>query len=103
MIDPDREAVLERDLKRKALRESLLSDAEKARHDLHPKNLFARWTTRQKKRFGAAGNAARQKVAKNAPLIGIGAAAILLFAVRKPISKWLNGLGNRWANKEGKE
>jgi hypothetical protein len=103
MADPDREAVLERDRRRKALRESLLSDADQARHDLHPKTLASRWTARQKSRLADAGIEARQKVAKNAPLIGIGAAAILLFAVRKPISAWLNGLRKRKANQEGEE
>jgi hypothetical protein len=103
MTDPDRDAVIMHDRNRKALRELLLTDAKMARHDLHPKALAARWMTRQKKRLAEAGSAAQQQVAKNAPLIGIGAAAILLFAVRKPISKWLNGLGNRWANKEGEE
>jgi hypothetical protein len=103
MADLDRQTVREHDRRRKALRESLLSDAEQARHDLHPKTLAQRWTTRQMARLADAGAEARQKVAKKAPLIGIGAAAILLFAARKPISEWLNSLRNRKANQEGDE
>ncbi len=103
MAEPDRKAVMERDHRRKALRKSLLSDASQARHDLHPKALAARWTARQKMRLADLGIDARQKLAKNAPLIGIGAAAILLFAARKPILAWVDGLRKRKAGQEGEE
>ncbi|MBK9003689.1 MAG: hypothetical protein IPM67_09530 [Sphingomonadales bacterium] len=103
MTDPDREAILERDQARKELRQALRSDVEQARHDLHPRTISTRWAARQKSRLADAGMSAKQNIAKNAPLIGIVAAAGLLFAARKPISSWIEHLRDRKHNKKGDE
>lgn len=103
MTDPDREAILERDQTRKAMRQTLRSDIEQAKHDLHPRTISTRWTARQKSKLVDAGTSAKQNIAKNAPLIGIVAAAGLLFAARKPISNWIERLRDRKRNEKGDE
>lgn len=103
MTDPERETILQRDQARKQLRQTLVSDVEQAKHDLHPRTMTTRWTTKQKSKLADAGASAKQNVAKNAPLIGIIAAAGLLFAARKPISKWIDRLRNRKPHEEGDE
>ena len=103
MTEPDRESILQHDKVRKALRRTLLSDVEQAKHDLHPRTLSTRWVDKQKVRLATASASARQKVAKNAPLIGFAAAAGLLFAARKPISNWIDRLRNRKPYVEGDE
>ena len=103
MSDPDREAILQRDKTRKALRQTLFSEIEQAKHDLHPRTVSERWVAKQKSRLTQAGMSAKQNVAKNAPLIGFVAAAGLLFAARKPISNWIDRLRNRKPYVEGDE
>lgn len=103
MSDPDREAVMQRDKARKALRRTLFSGIEQAKHDLHPRTVSQRWVAKQKSRLTQAGMSAKQNVAKNAPLIGFVAAAGLLFATRKPISNWIERFRRRSANKESDE
>lgn len=101
MADAEREAILERDRARKLLRQTLLSDVEQAKHDLHPRTISTRWADKQKARLTAASSSAKQNVAKNAPLIGFVAAAGLLFAARKPISNWIERFRNRGPHEEG--
>jgi hypothetical protein len=103
MTDPERETILQRDQARKQLRQTLVSDVEQAKHDLHPRTITTRWTAKQKSKLADAGASAKQNVAKNAPLIGIVAAAGLLFAARKPISNWIERLRNRKPHEEGDE
>ncbi|MGC1469801.1 MAG: hypothetical protein WA793_10505 [Sphingorhabdus sp.] len=103
MTDPERETILQRDQARKQLRQTLVSDVEQAKHDLHPRTITTRWTAKQKSKLADASASARQNVAKNAPLIGIVAAAGLLFAARKPISNWIERLRNRKPHEEGDE
>lgn len=95
MADPEREAILQHDRTRKALRRALRSDAEQAKHDLHPRTVGARWKAKQKARLAGGAAAARQNIAKNAPLVGIAGLAILLFAARKPISQWMQRFRQR--------
>lgn len=103
MTDPERESILQRDQVRKQLRQTLVSDVEQAKHDLHPRTITTRWTAKQKSKLADAGASAKQNVAKNAPLIGFVVAASLLFAARKPISKWIERLRNRKPHEEGDE
>jgi hypothetical protein len=103
MADPDRNIVIEQDRTRKALREMVRADVEQARNDLHPKTLTARWANRQKAKIKAAGDAIGERAKKNAPLIGLGTAAILLFAARRPISKLLQRLTHGRAGNEEEE
>ncbi len=101
MPDPDRDAILQRDKVRKALRQSLVEDVERAKHDLHPRTLSTRWTAKQKDRLSRATKSTKQNIAKNAPLIGITGLAILLFAARKPISEWMQSLRPRKLDEKG--
>lgn len=103
MADPSREDIIRRDLARKAARQSLVSEVEQAKHNLHPRTLTDRWKSKQMVRLESAAASARQNVAKNAPLIGFAAAAGLLFAARKPISNWIDRLRDRKPNVEGDE
>lgn len=103
MTDPERETILQRDQERKQLRQTLLSDVEQAKHDLHPRTISTRWTSKQKAKLADAGASAKQNIAKNAPLIGIVAAAGLLFAARKPISNWIQRVRDRGTNEKGDE
>lgn len=95
MADPDREAVYAFDQARKAMRSALLADVEKARHDLHPRVIASRWGGRQLGRVVSGKAKAGKAIKNNAPMIGAGMAAVLLFAARKPIWNWFQRLGNR--------
>jgi hypothetical protein len=92
MPGPDRERIVALDRQRKDARVQLLGDTEQARHDLHPKTLWSRWTARQKAKATRAADKGSEILQKNAPLIGLAGAAILLLTARKPISdlyrKW---------------
>ncbi|RDV06806.1 hypothetical protein DXH95_05235 [Sphingorhabdus pulchriflava] len=90
MPDPERETVKALDRERKIQRAALTTDLEQARHDLHPQTLLQRWSARQRDRLLSATGTAKQKVANNAPAIGLAGIGILLFSLRKPISGWMN-------------
>lgn len=90
MPDPERETVTALDRQRKIQRATLSADVEQAKHDLHPKTLLQRWTDRQRVRLLHTSDTARQKVANNAPVIGLAGLGILLFSLRKPISGWMS-------------
>jgi hypothetical protein len=103
MPDPEREAILQRDRVRKAKRQSLLTDVERAKHDLHPRTIGSRWTAMQKRRISETAASAKQNIAKNAPLVGIAGLAVLLFVARKPISQWMQRLRDRGLDGKGEE
>ena len=90
MPDPDRDIVKALDRQRKKLRATLTADVEQAKHSLHPKTLLQRWTDRQRVRLLHTTDTAKQKVANNAPVIGLAGLGILLFSIRKPISGWMS-------------
>lgn len=89
MDAPDRATVEALDRRRRALRESLMTDAVQAREDLHPKSLASRWLYRQRQRAGAIAEQAGTVARRSAPAIGLAGLAILLFAGRKPISRMI--------------
>lgn len=103
MADPEREAILQHDRARKALRQALRMDAQQAKHDLHPRTIGARWQAKQMARLAGAATSARRNVAKNAPLVGMAGLAILLFAARKPISQWMQRFRQRERDGKGVE
>lgn len=103
MSDYSRDDVATRNSARHQLRSKLLSDANQAKHDLHPKTIASRWAGKQKQKLIGATGQAKQKVAKNAPLIGLAGVGVLLFAARKPISNWVNHLRNRKVQNEDDE
>ena len=95
MPDFSRDDVLKRDAARHKLRRQLRGDADAAKHDLHPMTIASRWTDKQKTRLLGVTGTAKQKVANNAPLIGLAGLGILLFTARKPILKLIGKLRNR--------
>lgn len=82
----DRKDVMALHKSRHRARRQLRQGVEQARHDLTPKNMLRRWSDRQKVKIEAVSQAGSRALQKNAPFIGLAGAAILLFAVRKPIS-----------------
>lgn len=74
---------------RMAKRTSLLAGLDRAKVDLHPRNVASKWVERQigalKAKTGRASGLARQ----NAPMLGAAACALLLFSARKPIFEFI--------------
>jgi hypothetical protein len=95
MRDDARDRVIELDRRRLGLREVLSDDVVKAKHDLHPKTMASRWTNRKRAQMANLTDSSKQNLKKNAPLIGLASAAILLFAARKPISNAISHLRKR--------
>ena len=85
MLDDARSKVIALDQERRNLRTHLVSDAETAKHNLHPRALIVRWKGRKRQQLTSAAETGQQVLANNAPLIGFMGAAILLFTARKPI------------------
>lgn len=83
-------------------RAALQGDFARAKVDLHPRNMMARWTERQIGTLKTKGGQARGMVRKNAPVLGAAAGALLLFVTRKPIFDFIRRhRENRAQNKDG--
>jgi hypothetical protein len=95
MPDDARDKVMELDRRRLCLRQTLSGDVEQAKHDLHPKTIIRRWTNRKRVQMTDLAESSKESLKKNAPLIGLASAAILLFAARKPISNAISNLRER--------
>lgn len=95
MVNDDRDKVIALDRERRNLRTHLIGDAEQAKHDLHPRTLIQQWKGRKRQQLVSAAESGKQTLAKNAPLIGLAGAAILLFTARKPISRLYQQLRNK--------
>jgi hypothetical protein len=95
MTDDNRDKVIALDRERRNLRTHLADDAEQAKHDLHPRTLIQQWKGRKRQQLTAAAATGKQTFTKNAPLIGLAGAAILLFTARKPISQLYHQLRNK--------
>jgi hypothetical protein len=85
MTDVDRDNIRALDRARRAQRNNLLSDVEQAKYNLHPRTLLTRWTGQKRQQLSAVAENGKQSITKNAPLIGLAGATILLFSARKPI------------------
>jgi hypothetical protein len=85
MSEDARDAIIALNRERRDRRASLTGDLRQAKIDLHPRTLFARWTGQKKLQITSAADIGKRKLAKNAPVIGLASAAILLFSSRKPI------------------
>lgn len=94
-MSDERETVIELDRQRKGLRRELVSDVTQAKHDLNPRTMARRWTDRKRAQVGELADKGKHALKKNAPLIGLASAAILLFALRKPISKTIQKLRDK--------
>ncbi len=95
MSDPNRDAIMALNRKRRDMRFALTGDVAQAKKDLHPRNLMQRWKVRKREQLAALSASAKHNLANNAPLIGLAGAAILLFVARKPISKAYIHLRNK--------
>jgi hypothetical protein len=95
MTDEARDTVRQLDRQRQCARARLTGDAEQAKHDLHPRTLARRWTDQKKEQFANLADSGKQSFRKNAPLIGLAGTAILLFSLRKPISKFVSDLRDK--------
>jgi hypothetical protein len=92
MSDDARDAIVALNHLRRERRADLTGDFKQAKVDLQPRTLFARWTGQKKLQITNATDVGKQRLAKNAPLIGLAGAAILLFSARKPISNLFHKL-----------
>ena len=95
MSEDMRETIRELDRQRQQQRSKLADDAALAKHDLHPRTLTKRWTARKRDQLGLMADNGKQSLKKNAPLIGLASAAILLFTARRPISKLFQQLRDK--------
>jgi hypothetical protein len=95
MTEDSRDTVIKLDRERRHLRAHLTGDVEQAKHDLHPRTLTRRWKDQKRAQLADLGESGKQALRKNAPLIGLAGAAILLFAARRPISNAINKLRNK--------
>jgi hypothetical protein len=95
MTDDTRETILKLDRERQNARAKLTGDAEQAKHDLHPRTLARRWTDDKRAKLADIVDDGKRTFKKNAPLIGLAGAAILLFSARRPISKVINHLRDK--------
>jgi hypothetical protein len=85
MTDESREAVHQRNRERLQARAKLGLDAGHAKYDLHPRTLARRWTDKKRAQISDLASSGKDGLKKNAPLIGLASAALLLFAARRPI------------------
>ncbi len=95
MNESFRDKVLALKEQRKILRAGLRDDLSQARLDLHPKTIARRWTNKKKAQLTEVAKDGKQSLKKNAPMIGLASAAILLFAARKPITGVIKNLRER--------
>jgi hypothetical protein len=91
MADEVRDNIIDLDRQRLGLRTALAGDMAQARHDLHPKTIARRWADRKREQLAGFAEDGKHGLKKNAPVIGLASAAILLFAARKPIAKAIHG------------
>ncbi len=94
MTDPRREIIKALDKQRHAMRTTVSGDVAQAKHVLHPRTLAQQWKDKKRQQLLAISDRGKQNLTKNAPLIGIAGAAILLFSARKPIFKIIQNLRN---------
>jgi hypothetical protein len=92
MSAEDREKIVRLGKRKTDLRATLSSDFDQAKRDLHPKTIAHRWTNKKRVQIADFAESGKQGLKKNAPLIGLTGAAILLFAARKPISSVISRL-----------
>ena len=88
----DRNDIIDADRKRSRARAKLKRDAAMARTELSPAHQVKRLKTQVKDRLNDGTDAAVKTVRRAAPLIGLASLGALLFAGRRPISKWISRL-----------
>lgn len=88
----ERKSVILTDAERRNLRRKLKESVEVAQDVLNPRNQLNRFVVRNKAEAKRVAAEASQAAKKNAPLIGAIGLGALLFAARRPISKWISKL-----------
>jgi hypothetical protein len=97
MIEAGRKGIVILDDQRREQRKKLASDVQQAKLDLHPRTIAHRWSARKREQIVNLADDSRQAVKKNAPLIGLVGAAILLFTARRPIANLFTQLRQKSA------
>lgn len=88
----ERKSVILSDAERRNLRRKLKGSVEVAQDVLNPKTQLRRLVNKSKAEAKQVAEDVVQVAKKNAPLIGAVGIGALIFAARRPISKWISRL-----------
>jgi len=86
----DRKSVILSDAERRNLRRKLRETVEIAQDVLHPRNQMKLLVDKGKVEATRIAGSATRLARKNAPIIGAVGLGAILFAARRPISKWIS-------------
>lgn len=86
----DRKSVILSDAERRNLRRKLRETVDVAQDVLHPRNQMKLLVNKGKTEAARIASAATLLARKNAPFIGAVGLGAILFAARRPISKWIS-------------
>ena len=88
----ERRNVILSDAERRNLRRKLRGSVEITQNVLNPKTQLKRLVNKNTAKVKKAASDASDLARKNAPFLGIVGIGALIFAARRPISKWISGL-----------
>jgi hypothetical protein len=88
----ERKSVILSNAERRNLRRKLKGSVAVAKDVLNPRNQLNRFVARNTAEAKRVAGEAAEVAKKNAPVIGAVGLGALLFAARRPISKWISGL-----------
>lgn len=88
----ERSSVILSEAERRNIRRKLRGTVEVAQDALRPRNQIKRLMNRGKNEAARISGETAQLARKNAPVIGAVGLGAVLYAARKPISKWLSKL-----------
>ena len=88
----ERRNVILSDAERRNLRRKLKGSVEVAQDVLNPKTPLKRFARKNTAKAEQAASDAGDLARKNAPILGVVGIGALLFAARRPISKWISAL-----------
>lgn len=88
----ERKNVILSNAERRNLRRKLKSSVEVAQDVLNPKTQLKRFVSKSKTEAKQVAQDVAQVARKNAPMIGAVGLGALIFAARRPISKWISTL-----------
>ena len=88
----DRESVILSNAERRSLRRQFNDSLAMTRDILNPRNQLARLVERKSTQAKKVAGETIKIAKHNAPVIGIVGAGALLFAARRPISRWISNL-----------
>lgn len=88
----ERRAVILSDAERRNLRRKLKGSVEVAQDVLNPKTQIRKFVDRNKLQARKMASDTGEMARKNAPLLGAVGVGALLYAARRPISRWISRL-----------